>query len=92
MQRKIYVWPINTYSKNPDVYQKNSVNPFPSISATWVVWFFRHVTPRKRIRFYSSYGRTPEEAAKGLNKSMHKNMKLENISHELFLKLKRRKK
>lgn len=70
---KIYVHELGAYhTKDPNVYHKVDYNPFGWGSLTWLVWKFKRVTPRGRIRKYESFGRTEEEALKGLERATKK--------------------
>jgi hypothetical protein len=57
---------IGDYDRDPNIYQKHDYNPFGCGSVTWRIFYFRLVTPRKRVRVYASFGRTFQEALRGL--------------------------
>lgn len=91
--KKIVAHELSDYDKNPDVFVKFPYCPgFGPRSLTWLVWYFYYQSPRKKIRIYESYGRTEEEALKGLKKAVRKKVNFIPISKQKYLELKKRKK
>ncbi len=90
--KKIVAHELSDYDKNPDVFVKFPYCPgFGDRSLTWPLWYFYYQTPRKKIRFYESYGRSEDEARVGLLKAIKKKIILIPITKQKFLELKKRK-
>lgn len=82
------------HEKDPDDYHnKEDYNPFGQGSHTWKVFCFVHErTSRKRkvIKLQKSYGRTAEEARRGLEKATEREWRC--ISRENYRVIKHREK
>lgn len=93
LTKKIFVHDIGDYDRDPNVYYKNEYSPFGIKSETWVLWYFKLTTVRKKIKLYESYGRTAAEAQRALIKARVEFAdRFESISQEKYKQLKRKKK
>lgn len=87
MPGKIIAIDIGDYERDPNVYQKHDYNPFRWGSTTWKVFYFKLITKRKRVRVFSSYGRTMSEARRGLEVATRLRTGFVQISRSRYKKL-----
>jgi hypothetical protein len=86
MRGKIYVIDIGDYDRDPTAYHKHDYSPFGQASTTWRVFYMSLLTKRKRLRAYASYGRTYQEALRGLEVATELSG-FRMISKEKYIKL-----